>query len=174
MATEFAFEHIYRAPSIAAVFAATFDPDNVARQDRVAGIARRDQLELIDDAATFRRVCVIVPTRQLPAFVRPFISGELSVHETILWHKTDNFLTIEVQPSLLGGKAHVSSGYRLTFDGNNAVRRDYKGTATVGVPLVGGRIERALIDDMRSSLGLTATVTQETLDSRASQAGRTP
>ena len=164
MATEFAFEHVFRAPSIAVVFAATFSDDNVVEQDRAAGVARREWLELRNDETTFRRVSLVVPTRQLPAFVRPFIAGELRARETILWNKADDFLTIEIEPSLLDGKAHISARYRLVFDGVNAVRRNYQGVATVNLPLIGRRIERAIIDDLRASIGVTALCTQAAID----------
>lgn len=165
--TPFEFEHVFKAPSVADVFAVYVDRGHTADQDAQVEIAQRDFLEYENTDTHFRRVCRVVPRRQLPAFVRPFLSGGLEFHETATWDKSTNVILIEVKPSILGGRATVSSKYELTPGGPGEVVRRYHGSVTVEVKLVGGRIERAIVEDIGSSLPTSAACTQRWLDRRA-------
>ncbi|MEZ4368688.1 MAG: DUF2505 domain-containing protein [Kofleriaceae bacterium] len=162
--TSFQFEHLFRAPSVAAVFAVYTDRAHTADQDREVDIAEREFLEFVDEPTRFRRVSRVVPRRQLPAFVRPFLSGGLSFVETVDWDKAGDTISIEIRPSILGGRAQIHSTYRLVQDGPGAVRRIYAGSVEVDVRLVGGRIERAIVDDLGASMPVSAAVTQAWLD----------
>ena len=162
--TEFSFEHVFRAPSVAAVFAAYVDPAHLVEQDRTTQIATREFLELHDDATSYRRECRVVPARQLPAIIRPLLKGTLEFRESVRWDKTGTVIQIEIRPQILDGKARVSSTYALFPAGNDAVRRVYSGTATVDVRLIGRRIERGIVEDIESSLVLARACTQAFLD----------
>ena len=168
--TPFEFEHVFRAPSVADVFAVYIDRGHTADQDAQVDIAEREFLEFEDTPTSFRRVCRVVPRRQLPAFVRPFLSGGLEFHETATWDKSTSVVYIDVKPSILGGRASINSTYKLVPGGPGEVRRVYAGSATVEVRLVGGRIERAIVDDIGASLPTSAACTQRWLDRRAAGA----
>ena len=86
--TEFCFEHVFTAPSTAAVFTAYFDPTHQVVQDGELEIAERTVLEVTDDGETLRRVCRVVPKRQLPVLVRPFIASPLHYLETVTWRRS--------------------------------------------------------------------------------------
>ena len=53
----FTHEHVFRAPSPEAVFAAYFDPKHAQEQDRELEIAEREVLEREETAEQLRRVC---------------------------------------------------------------------------------------------------------------------
>ncbi len=162
--TPFRYEAEFRAPSTAAVFAAYFDPAHIADQDRRVDIARRDVLELDDGPTELRRVCKVVPKRQLPAVIRPFVPGELYFHERLVWHKQADRIDMTIEPSLLGGRTEIHSVYALSVVGPGRVRRVYEGHVTVGIRLIGGRVERAIVEDLERSLVIAAAATQDWLD----------
>lgn len=162
--TPFRFEFIYRAPNPAAIFANYFDADHVAEQDRRAEIARREILEHVETPTEVRRSCRVFPRRQLPAVIRPLVGPDLSFDETVIWTKAADRVDFDIRPRILGGRAQIRAIYTLTQDGPGRVRRVYEGHVTVDVRLIGGRVERHVIDDLGQSLTVTAAVTQEYLD----------
>lgn len=168
MATKFHFEHRFRAASTAAVFAAYFDDAHRDEQDRAVDVARRDIVSDDDTAATRRRVSKVFPRRQLPAVVRAMVKGDLSYDETIVWVKAADRIDFEIRPTLLDGRAQIEAVYQLRAGGPGEIVRSYHGSVTVGVSLIGGRIERAIVTDLERSLATAAAVTQTYLDREAS------
>jgi hypothetical protein len=160
----FAFEHVFRAPDPATLFALYFDPTHGATQDAATGIAAREVLEVTDGETEYRRVCRVTPHRQLPAFMRPFFPRKLHYLEEAIWRRPADQIDIEIRPSILGGRAQISSVYRLETVGPGLVRRTYTGSVSVEVALVGGRIERGMLRDLERSLVSCAACTQDYLD----------
>jgi uncharacterized protein DUF2505 len=162
--TPFCFEHEFRAPSIAAVFAAYWNPDHTREQDRRVDILERTVLELEDTPVELRRVCRVVPRRQLPVFVRPLVAGPLHYLETLHWHKLDDTIDFAIRPSILKGRALISARYQLTTRAPGLIHRRYEGTVSVDVALLGSRIERGIVAEFERSMPVAADVTQEWLD----------
>jgi Protein of unknown function (DUF2505) len=164
MATAFQFEHRFRAASPAAVMAIYFADEHRDEQDRRVEIARREILEDVDGATTRRRVSRVFPRRQLPAIVRTIVRGDLSYDETVVWTKDADRIDFDIQPRLMSGRAHIVARYTLHPGGDREVLRRYEGTVTVDARLIGGRIERAIVEDIGRSLVTSAACTQELLD----------
>jgi len=164
--TPFCFEHVFAAPSPAAVLAAYFDAQHLREQDRAVDIALREILELVDNGDTIRRVSRVVPHRQLPTFLRPFSSGPLHYLEIAVWTRTPatNEIAIEIRPSLMGGRALIRATYQLDTVAPNTIRRRYLGHVSVNVALVSTRVERGIVAEFERSMPLAATCTQAWLD----------
>jgi hypothetical protein len=162
--TPFSFEHVFAAPSPAAVLAAYFDADHQLEQDRAIDIAEREVLELVEDASTIRRVSRVVPRRQLPGFLRPFSSGPLHYIEVATWTRATNRISIEIRPSLMGGRAQIRATYLLEAVAPNTIRRRYEGHVSVDVALVSTRVERGIVAEFERSMPLAASCTQAWLD----------
>lgn len=150
--TQFCFEHVFRAPSTEAVFAAYFDPGHQLQQDREVDILERTVLELVDDGATLRRVCRVVPKRQLPALVRPFVAGQLHYIETVTWTRAEDKLEIDIRPSMLKGRAKIVGTYQLDRIGPHQIRRRYAGEVSVDIALIAARIERGIVQEFEKSM----------------------
>jgi hypothetical protein len=162
--TPFSFEHVFRAGSPAEVMRAFWDPAHQAAQDQALAIVERTVLELGDTAEQRRRVTRIVPRRQLPALVRPFVSGPLHYIETATWRPGTEEIDLQIVPSLLGGRAVIRATYHLAPAGNGLIRRTYAGSVSVDVALISSRIERGIAAELERSLPLAAAVTQGWLD----------
>ena len=168
MALQFSFEHVFRAPSLAAVFAAYFDPNQLLIQDRQLDIIERSVTEFVDEPSTLRRTCKVVPRRQLPAIVRPFVQGPLHYLETATWRKRDHEIDIAIWPSLLRrssqGKPTITALYRLSQLPDGRIHRRYSGTVSVDLALVASRIERGIVAEFERSMPVAAAATQAFLD----------
>lgn len=167
----FRFEHDFRSPSVAAIFEAYFAPDCQDEQDRRVGVARREVLELEDTGGVLRRVSRVVPVRQLPAIVRPFVPGDLSYTEHVTWTRAEDRIDMRIEPAVASGRVEIVATYRLTPVADGVVRRTYEGHVSVQLPLVRGRVERAIVEDLGRSLESAAACTQEWLDRRAATQG---
>ncbi len=162
--TPFSFEHVFRAASVAEVFAAYFDPAHTAEQDRRLDITEREILSSGDGPDELRRVSRVVPRRQLPALVRPLVSGQLHYVETLVWHKAKDVIDIEIKPSLLRERTVIRSTYQLASDGIGTIRRRYSGVVSVDIALLSSRIERGIIAEFERSMPAATSCTQEWLD----------
>jgi len=163
--TEFSFEHVFRAPSAAVVLAAYFDPDHLATQDELAGLVERTVSESTDDGARLCTSWRVAAREQLPLFMRPFVAGgRLRYVETMTWRRADDAIDLLVQPDVLGGRVQIAAEYRLTRVGEGQVLRRYRGTISVAVKLVSGRIERAIAERIEREMPAMAACTQGWLD----------
>ena len=154
--TPFSFEHVFRAASIHELLDAYFDDDLQAEQDRVLAVTSREVLE----RTAMSRVCRVTPRRQLPALVRPFVTGTLQYVETVV--RVEDGLTIDIWPSV--GRTQIAATYRLDTVSPGRVSRRYAGSVSVDIALVGGRIERGIVLDLGRTLELAASCTQKFLD----------
>jgi len=162
--TPFCFEHVFRAPSIEAVFGAYFDSGHQAEQDRLLAIAERTVLELEDTGDDLVRVARVVPKRQLPIYVRPFVPGQLHYLERLRWRRAENAIELEIRPSILKGRAVISAVYRLSQLSTDQIQRRYSGTVSVDVALIAAKIERGIVAEFERSMPIAAACTQEWLD----------
>jgi hypothetical protein len=172
MPTQFTSEHVFRAPSIDAVFAAYFSPAHLIQQDKELDIIERKVLELVDDGPTLRRVCRIVPRRQLPVFVRPFVTTPLHYLETALWRRAENLIEIEIRPSILKAKDDrpvITALYRLSRLLDGTIHRRYEGIVSVDIALIASKLERGIVAEFQRSMPVAAACTQAWLDRTAQE-----
>lgn len=164
--TPFCFEHVFTAPSPDAVLAAYFDAGLVDEQDHAIDILEREVQQLVDDGETIQRVSRVVPRRQLPQFLRSFVSGGGPLHyiEVARWHRATRQIVIQIRPSLMGGRAQIQATYQLDQVAPNTVRRRYAGHVSVDVALVASRVERGIVAEFERSTLLAASCTQAWLD----------
>lgn len=167
--TPFAFEHTFSATSADAVLAAYFDPEHQALQDHAIEIIEREVIELGDTPDELRRVCRVVPRRQLPALLKPFSSGPLHYLETVTWRRHTHELAIVIQPSLMKGRARIEATYRLEPMAPGSVRRRYSGQVSVDVALLANRVEAGIVAEFSRSVPIAAACTQAWLDRYSSR-----
>ena len=162
--TPFHFEHDFRAPSVAAVFTAYFDEALNVEHDVRAGISRRELLEETDTPERLETLARVFPERQLPVFIRPFVSGPLHFVERLVWDKASDRIVSDIRPSLLAKRARIHLVYAAQQAGPGVVRRIYEGEVTVEIAVIGHRIEKMIVDDIAKTLVDVETCTQEWLD----------
>jgi hypothetical protein len=170
MPTQFCFNHVFRAHSPTDVFAAYFEPAVVDDQDRALEVIERTVLELRDNGSTLRRVSKVVPKRQLPAVLRPFVSAPLHYIETATWRRVDNVIDIEIEFPTLRKTPRVRASYRLSRLSDGSIERRYEGAVTVDIALLSSRIERGIVAEFERSMPITAACTQAYLDRPVTQA----
>jgi len=165
VSTPFSFEYVFRAPSVSTLAAAYFDPDHNATQDKLAELGDRVVIENHETEDVQKTTWRVTSLRQLPAIARPFVSGgRLKFVETMSWTKSTNAIEMSVVPEILGGRVRIEGAYELSQIGDNQIRRIYKGSITAAITLVGGKIERGILETFTQNMPAMAACTQGWLE----------
>lgn len=168
MSTEFSFENVFRVPSMTQLLEAYFDPDHLATQDKVGDLCDREVVESREDDKTKFMSWSVRANKPLPSFVRPFVEGgRLKYLETMTWRKADNEIDMTIVPQIAGGRVQIAAVYALTQVGEGQVRRRYKGTITVNIPLLSGKIERGILAEMEKGMPAMTACTQSWMSARS-------
>ncbi len=168
MATQFAFENVFRAPSVPAVLAAYFDDDHLATQDKVAELVDRVVVERKDTPETLECTWRVGSARSLPFFVKPFVSGgRLTYLETMVWRRADDAIDLSVVPQILNGRVKIEAVYQLSKAGENQVLRRYAGSVSVDIRLLSGKIEKGILAAFEKEMPVMTKCTQDWLDRTA-------
>jgi hypothetical protein len=150
--TPFSFEHVFDAGSPEDLVTSFFDDGHQAEQDRVLDIIERRVLERGDGW----RVCRVVPNRKIP-----LVSGTFHYVESVRRSGATE-LAIEIRPSL--SRVMITGTYGLERVAARAIRRRYAGVVSVNIALIGGRLERGVVEELGRSLPRAAACTQTWLD----------
>jgi len=115
------------------------------------------------DALVIRRRQVLTPQREAPKIFKRLMKGAISYTESNVFTARDNRMEVETIPGFAADKLTTRAIYRLEVLGPERVRRIFDGECTCRVPLVGGKIEKAIIDEVRSSYRDTTDFTRSWL-----------
>jgi len=164
VSTEFSYETVFEASQKLAVLAAYFDDDHLATQDKVAQLTDRKLVDSRDDAMVRSGTWHVRSEHALPVFARPFVAGgHLSYVETMTWRKPDDEIDMSIIPQIGGGRVQITALYQLADIAPGKVRRRYRGTITVSVPLLSGKIERAIAAEIEKGMAAMTECTQSWL-----------
>lgn len=123
-------------------------------------------VRLDDEGDVVRRTLRIVPERDLPAVVRKIVGASLGWIEESTLYRAENRCDIVVTPTVLADRSTITFDYRVSAVADDRVLRTCDGSVEIRVPVVGGRIERLIVEDMMASYEAGADLTQEFLDRR--------
>jgi hypothetical protein len=98
-----------------------------------------------------RRRSRLTPKREVPGFLQKLIKGAISYVEENKFVARDNKMDTSTTPSFMADKIDNHGLYRLEELGPNKVKRVWEGVCACRVPLVGGRVEKYLVDEIRES-----------------------
>lgn len=161
---DFRYETVFEASGKSAVLAAYFNDAHLAAQDAVAQLCDRTVVEAHEDGAIRRCTWRVRAQRPLPVFVRPFVEGgRLTYLETMTWRKADDEIDLAIVPQVLGGRVQITATYQLADVAPGQVRRLYAGTISVAVPLLSGKIERAIAAEVASGMTSMTECTRQWL-----------
>lgn len=164
MGTSFKFEYVYRAPSVADVLAAYWDPDHLATQDKLANLCDRVVVEDVETDGIRKTTWKVASSRSLPLIVKPFVSGGRLTFLETMTRRNDRLVEASIQPQILNGRVHIDATYALDQVGDHQIRRTYAGTITVGIALLSGKIEKGIFEAFDKEMPTMTKCTQDWLD----------
>lgn len=93
----------------------------------------------------------LAPERELPSIMQKFVKGTLSYEQSDRYAATDGKMTSKSQPSVAADKIESHGVQRVESLGDDKCRRVYEGVMKCNIPLVGGKIESYLVDEIKQS-----------------------
>jgi hypothetical protein len=103
------------------------------------------------DATEIRREQRLTPNRELPALIQKFVKGGFSYLEKNHYKAKDSAMRTTNTPSFMADKITTVGLYRVEPLGASRCKRIWEGEVDVSIPLVGGKIEKLLVDEVRES-----------------------
>lgn len=146
-----------------AVLAKYTDPVFLQRKYETLG---RQDIRLLENTRSAQRVrlrfaytdAVDMP---LPDFARKFMPERQQIEQTADWDLVSKTGRLVVVPK--GSPARIEATMRLAAAGAGCVNA-IGWTVSVSVPLLGGKLEKLLVDGLRQKAGHDQDVTQQLLD----------
>ncbi|PRX45524.1 uncharacterized protein DUF2505 [Prauserella shujinwangii] len=151
--------HATFAHGVADVLAAQSDPAALrARLAEVGGVnARLEEHEETPDGVRYV-LLQGVPAEKLPQVVRTVHQGDLVVRRVHTWSGSGERYTGTISAHVTGIPGEITARTELTAEGTGSVQRT-RGEAKVRIPLVGGKLEGIIADQVTGLLEREAEFT---------------
>lgn len=93
----------------------------------------------------------LTPRREVPGFLSKFVADKIAYTEHNIFTAKNNHMKTVTTPSFLADKIKTEGLYRLEPVGDSKVLRVWEGLAIAKIPLLGGRVEKYLVEEIRES-----------------------
>jgi hypothetical protein len=121
-------------------------------------------LKQTDDGKTFHREQALEPTTPIPGFLSSIVkSTGYTEIDDLDW--ATNVMKVKIETAMFKDKFKMSGDYAVTPIGDGKrVRREFRGEVKVGIALIGGKIEKYMMEQMRDSYEIAARVTRKWIE----------
>lgn len=103
------------------------------------------------DALEIHREQRLTPNREIPALLQKFIKGGFSYVERNDYKAREGQMRTVTTPSFMADKITTHGVYRVEVLGPSRCKRVWDGEINCAIPLLGGKIEKILVDEVRES-----------------------
>ena len=93
----------------------------------------------------------LVPQREVPAFIKKLVSGAITYVEKNDYVAADNVMRTVTIPGFAADRITTTGTYRLEPLGPGRCKRIWEAVCECRIPLVGGKVEKQLVDEVRES-----------------------
>ena len=147
------------------VYATMVDPDYLrARLDRIGGPGAALLEHSADVQGARYRLRLGLDAKDLPSVVRSVLSGNLTIERNERWTRQDSGRYLgEVDVTIHGAPASAAGAMRLRDLPDGGSELNVRADARVSVPLIGGKIEGVVAEQVRRLLAAETGFTQEWL-----------
>ena len=118
-------------------------------------------LDITCEALTVHREIRLTPQREVPRALRSLINSTVSYVETDDFKAANDTMQTRTTPSFMADRIDNHGTFRLERLGDTRVKRIWAGHCVAKVPLLGGRVEDFLVDQIRESYRKTTAFTRD-------------
>jgi hypothetical protein len=121
-------------------------------------------LEEKNDGKVYHRVQQCEPSTPIPGFLQSMIkSTGYTEHDDMQWGT--NVMHIRIDTAMFKDRFKMEGDYIVTpLDGGKRCKREFKGEVKVAVPLIGGKVEKYMMEQLRDSYDVAARVTRRWIE----------
>lgn len=141
-------------------------------KDLYAELKMKDRkvLEQKEEGGVLRRTVKLVPGKEVPAIFKSIVS-DMSYTEKNVYRKERSEMEVVVEPALMKDKFDLRAVYSVKPLGDKKVRRTFEGDVNIKIMLIGGKMEKYMVDELRESYETAARVTRKWIEKRKAAAG---
>lgn len=112
------------------------------------------------EALVIRRKVKLSPQREVPALIAKFVKGAITYTEQGVFTARTNTLEIVTIPGFMADQMTTRGTYRVQSLGPAKVRRTWDGEISCKVPLLGGKVEKHIVEEVTVSYRDTTDFTR--------------
>jgi hypothetical protein len=113
------------------------------------------------EAEVIHRVQKLTPKRDVPSALRKLVKDAISYEERNVWRRADNAMEVVTIPNFFADKFTARGVYELSPLGEGKLRRIWKASCECRVPLVGGKVEKHVVEEVKRSYQATTIFTRK-------------
>lgn len=128
---------------------------------RQLNMKKHEVVKQTDDGKVFHRVQTFEPSTPIPSFLQSIVkdTGYTEI-DNLDWSK--NAMDVIIETQMFKDRFDMRGVYTVSPLGDGSrCRREFKGEAKVSIPLIGGRVEKYMMEQLRDSYDVAARVTRE-------------
>lgn len=121
-----------------------------------------------DDGKHFHRVQFCEPSTPIPSFLASMVkSTGYTEIDDLDW--ATNVMRVKIEPEMFKDRFRMEGDYVVSpLDGGKRCKREFKGEVKVAMPLIGGRVEKYMMEQLRDSYDVAARVTRRWIEKQKS------
>ena len=113
------------------------------------------------DSEVIHRIQRLTPKRDVPAALRRLVKDAVSYEERNVWRRKDNLMEVVTIPSFFAEKFKATGTYVLRAKGADKLDRVWTANCSCSVPLVGGKVEKHVVEEIKRSYLTTTSFTRD-------------
>lgn len=110
-----------------------------------------------------RRKVKLSPQREVPALVAKFVKGAITYTEQGVFTARTNTLEVVTIPGFMADQLTTRGTYKVQSLGPNKCRRTWDGEISCKIPLLGGKVEKHIVEEVTQSYRDTTEFTRKWL-----------
>lgn len=115
------------------------------------------------ESLIIRRKVKLSPQREVPALVAKFVKGAITYTEQGVFTARTNTLEVVTIPGFMAEQLTTRGTYKVQSLGPTKVRRTWDGEISCKIPLLGGKVEKHIVDEVTASYRDTTEFTRKWL-----------
>lgn len=115
------------------------------------------------ESLVIRRKVKLSPQREVPALVAKFVKGAITYTEQGVFTARTNTLEVVTIPGFMAEQLTTRGTYKVQSLGPTKVRRTWDGEISCKIPLLGGKVEKHIVDEVTASYRDTTEFTRKWL-----------
>ncbi len=118
-------------------------------------------------ALRIKREQRLTPQREVPGFLKKLVKGAITYTEKNEFVAANNAMRTVTIPGFAADRLKTEGTYRLEALGDSRCKRIWEGVCECRIPLVGGKVEKHLVEEVRESYRRATIFTRKWLSDRA-------
>ncbi len=125
-------------------------------------------LERREDGGKLHRTVKLEPDMAVPSWATSVVK-ETGYTEIDVFYRAESKMDVKIDPAVMRDRFQLQGVFAVTPLGPGRCRREFAGEIKVSVPLLGGRIEKFMVDQIRDGYDQAARITRDYLAKQKSQ-----